>query len=55
MTYTFAQSQLQSVTDHATSLDIVILSLSLSAGVYTMTTDVPFPDEQVPHLEMTAV
>lgn len=55
MTYTFDVANLLSVTDHAQALDIVVLSLSLSAGIYTLVTDVPFPAEQVPHLGLTEV
>lgn len=55
MTYTFPKSVLAMVTDHASALDIDVLSLSLSGDTYTMTTAQPFPSEQLEHLQMTEV
>lgn len=55
MTYEFPKLNLLLVMDHANSLDIDILSLSLSGDVYTMTTAQPFPQEQLEHLSLTEV
>lgn len=55
MTYQFPKANLLLVTDHAAALDIDILTLSLTGGVYTMTTEPAFPPEQLEHLEMVEV
>lgn len=55
MDYTFPKRNLVLVTDHASSLDIEITSMSLSGDVYLMTTSQAFPFEQLEHLELTEV
>lgn len=55
MDYTCPQSQLLAVTEHAAALDIVIEALTLAAGQYHVSTDRPFPPEQLEHLALTEV
>lgn len=55
MNYTFPKANLLMVTDHANSLDIEVLSLTLAQDVYQMTTAQPFPAEQLEHLALTEV
>ena len=54
-TYEFPRENLVLVTDHANSLDVVILSIVATSYGYTMTTENEFPAEQLEHLNMTAV
>lgn len=55
MDYTCPQSQLLVVTEHAAALDIVIESLTLVERAYYLTTNQPFPAEQLEHLDLTEV
>lgn len=53
MNYQFPKQNLLLVTDHAASLDIEIVSLSLGGDTYLMTTSQAFPSEQLEHLGLT--
>jgi hypothetical protein len=55
MNYEFQRDHLLMVTDHAAALDIVVVSLSLTGDTYRMSTDAPFPPEQLAHLGLTEV
>lgn len=54
-TYEFPKENLLLVTDHANSLDVVIVSLTKSGDIYTLVTENEFPQEQLEHLGMTEV
>lgn len=55
MNYEFPKECLLMVTDHANSLDIEVVSLTLAGAVYQLTTSQPFPAEQLEHLQLTEV
>lgn len=55
MNYTFPKPNLALVTDHASALDVEVLSLTLNGDQYLMSTLQPFPEEQLEHLALVEV
>lgn len=55
MEYIFPKENFLTVSDHAASLDIEVESLTLEGAYYRVTTNQPFPEDQLEHLGLEVV